>query len=384
MYFALSEEQAALDATVRSLLDRNSDGEAVRRAIQGPRGHDPDLWSTLCEQIGAAALAIPEQYGGAGFSLFETHVVLERLGYALTPSPLLGSAVLGAQAVLRAGDADACSRLLPDIAAGTAVAALAWASPDGHWHPDRSGVRAAGAGDGTMLTGSAHLVLDGADADILLVVAVREDGLVGLYEVDPEASGVRRTPMTGLDLTLRFARIDFRAAPARPLCEDAGVPLAELRDIAAVAVTALQVGAAQRGLDMTVAYAKDREQFGRPIGSFQALKHRMADMLVQVETSRTLSWAAAWSAAHGAADFAEKAAMAKAWCSDALNAVAAETVQLHGGIAITWEHDAQLLFKRAHATSQLFGQPHEQRRRLLAADRGTPRAGAGAAAPAPS
>ncbi|OLT37749.1 hypothetical protein BJF79_05965 [Actinomadura sp. CNU-125] len=185
--------------------------------------------------------------------------------------------------------------------------------------------------------------------------------------------------MTGLDLTLRFARIDFDRAPARPLCEDARGPLAGLRDVAAVAVTALQVGAAQRGLDMTVAYAKEREQFGRPIGSFQALKHRMADMLVHVETSRTLSWAAAWSAARDTADFGERAAMAKSWCSDALNAVAAETVQLHGGIAVTWEHDAQLLFKRAHATSQLFGRPHEHRRRLLGAS-----AGAAGAAPVSS
>ncbi|RSN72124.1 acyl-CoA dehydrogenase family protein [Actinomadura sp. WAC 06369] len=377
MYFALSEEQAALDAAVRSLLERRGDGAAVRRAVESPRGHDPDLWSTLCEQIGAAALAIPEEYGGAGFSLLETHVVLERLGYALTPSPLLGSAVLGAQAVLRSGDVGACARLLPGIAAGTSLAALAWASSDGHWRPDGSDVRAADVGGGAALSGTSHLVLDGAEADVLLVVAARETGGVGLYEVDPGAGGVRRTPVTGLDLTLRFARIDFDAAPARPLCADARGLLARLRDVAAVAVTALQVGAAQRGLDMTVAYAKEREQFGRPIGSFQALKHRMADMLVHVETSRTLSWAAAWSVSRDAPDFGERAAMAKAWCSDALNAVAAETVQLHGGIAITWEHDAQMLFKRAHATSQLFGQPHEHRRRLAPAS-----AGAAGAAPA--
>ncbi|GAA2410683.1 acyl-CoA dehydrogenase family protein [Actinomadura vinacea] len=334
----------------------------MRRAVLTPSGYDTALWSTLCEQIGVSALAIPEKFGGAGFTLFETHVVLERLGYALTPSPLLGSAVLAAQALLRSEHAEACARLLPGIASGTTLAALAWASADGGWHLDRSDVHAS---PGARLTGTSHLVLDGAAADVLLVVAESGAGTTGLYEVDPHAEGVRREHTPAMDTTLRLARIDLASVPARVLADDAGALLGELHDVAAVAVTALQVGTAQRCLDMTVAYAKEREQFGRPIGSFQALKHRMADMLVQVETARTASWAAAWSVAENAPDLRERAATAKAWCSDAVNAVAAETVQLHGGIAITWEHDAQMLFKRAHATSQLFGQPHEQRRRLF-------------------
>ncbi|MBB2910693.1 alkylation response protein AidB-like acyl-CoA dehydrogenase [Streptosporangium becharense] len=362
MRFALSEEQSELSAVVGRVLRRRGDGEAVRRAAGSPAGYDEGLWGILCEQIGVAALAVPEEFGGAGFSLVETHVVLERLGYALTPSPLLGSGVLGAQAILRSGDDAACARLLPGVAAGTTLAALAWATADGRWHRDRSDVRVSGEG---RLTGSAHLVLDGAAADVLLVVGDTGEGAVGLYEVAPEADGVHRVPTPGMDLTLRFARVDFDSAPARLLAADAAALLAGLRDVAAVAVTALQVGAAQRGLDMTVAHTGQRVQFGRPIGSFQALKHRMADMLVLVETSRTISRAAAWSAARGTPDLPERAATAKAWCSDALNEVAAETIQLHGGIAITWEHDAHLVFKRAHATSQLFGQPHEWRRRLF-------------------
>jgi alkylation response protein AidB-like acyl-CoA dehydrogenase len=364
MPFVLSEEQNELSATVRNLLARRSDSGAVRGAVESAPGYDEGLWRTLCEQVGAAGLAIPEEYGGAGFTLFETHVVLEQLGAALTPSPLLGSGVLAAQAVLQSGNEAACERLLPGIAEGTLVAAVAWAGEDGRWHIDRCDVHATG-GDGWTLSGSATLVLDGATADVLLVVAMVGPSQIGLFEVDPADDRVRRTPTPAMDTTLRLARVEFDGVPGTPLALHAAGLLGTVHDIAAVAVTALQVGAAQRGLDMTVAYSKERVQFGRPIGSFQALKHRMADMLVEVETARSVSWAAAWSAARLEPELRERAALAKAWCSESLNKVAAETVQLHGGIAITWEHDAQMVFKRAHATSQLFGQPHEHRQRLF-------------------
>ncbi|MGW2183055.1 acyl-CoA dehydrogenase family protein [Streptomyces sp. NPDC001732] len=364
MLFALSEEQNELSATVRNLLARRSDSDSVRKAVRSARGYDEGLWKTLCEQIGAAGLAVPEEYGGAGFSLFEAHLVLEQLGAALAPSPLLGSGVVAAQAVLRSGNAGACERLLPGIAEGTSVAALAWAGEDARWHTDRCDVHAS-RGDGWTLSGAATLVLDGGAADVLLVVASPAAGQVGLFEVDPAHDKVRRTPTPAMDTTLQLARVEFDNVPASPLTLEATDLLETLYDIAAVAVTGLQVGAAQRGLDMTVAFCKERVQFGRPIGSFQALKHRMADMLVEVETARSASWAAAWSAAQSEPDLRHRAATAKAWCSEALNKVASEAVQLHGGIAITWEHDAQMVFKRAHATSQLFGQPHEHRQRLF-------------------
>jgi len=363
MLFALSPEQNELATTVRELLARRSGSEAVRAAAATGPGYDRGLWRILCEQIGAAGLAIPEEYGGHGFSLLETHVVLEQLGAALTPSPLLGSGVLAAQAVLRSGNPAACERLLPAIADGTAVAALAWADAAGRWRTDGCDVRAAGQEQRT-LSGASTLVLNGADADVLLVVAETGGGRLGLFEVDPAHPGVRRIETPAMDTTLRLDRIEFYAVPAVLLAPDIADALAALHDVAAVAVTALQVGAAQRGLDMTVAYSKERVQFGRPIGSFQAVKHRLADLLVEVETARSVSWAAAWAAARNEPDLPRQASLAKAWCSEALNKVAAETVQLHGGIAITWEHDAQLLFKRAHAASQLFGQPHQHRRRL--------------------
>ena len=349
MDFALSEEQQELAATVRSLLAKRSDGQAVRKAVASQRGFDADLWTLLCEQVGVAALAIPEQHGGAGFSLVETHIVLEELGAALTPSPMLGSAVLAAQALLLSGDETACADLLPGIADGTTVASLVW-----DWAADRQPVVA----EGSSLTGTCPRVLDGDVADVLLVVT--DDGL---FRVDPAQSGVRRPHVGSMDQTLRFATVSLDGADATLVGESTDW-LPTLRDIACVAVTALQVGAMQRCLDLTVAYSQERVQFGRPIGSFQALKHRMADMLVDVETSRSVSWAAAWSAALRDDDLGARSPLAKAWCSDALARVAGEAVQLHGGIAITWEHDVQLYFKRAHALSQLFGQSHEQRARL--------------------
>ena len=364
MLFALSEEQSALAAMVRDLLRKRSDSAAVRSAVAQPRGYDETLWSVLCAQVGVAALAIPEEYGGAGFTLVETHVVLEELGAALTPSPLLGSGVLAAQALLLAGAEDACSELLPGIASGESVAALAWAGEDGRWSVDRVAVAATPQDGGAWtLDGTAAFVLDGDHADVLLVLAQATSG-PALFRVHPEQSGVRRTPAVAMDQTIRLATISFDGAEAVLVDDDASRWLPTLRDVACSAVSALAVGAAPRCLDMTVAYSKERVQFGRPIGSFQALKHRMADMLVEVETARSASWAAAWSAAYRDDDLPTRSATAKAWCSDALSQVAAETVQLHGGIAITWEHDAQLYFKRAHALSQLFGQPREHRRRL--------------------
>jgi alkylation response protein AidB-like acyl-CoA dehydrogenase len=363
MLFALDAEQTELASMVRDLLRKRSDSAAVRSAVGSPRGYDETLWSVLCSQVGVAALAIPEQYGGAGFTLVETHVVLGELGAALTPSPLLGSGVLAAQALLLAGAEDACSELLPGIASGESVAALAWAGADGGWPVERVAVSAAQDNDAWTLDGTASFVLDGDHADLLLVLAQTISG-PGLFRVHPQQSGVRRTSAVTMDQTIRLATVAFDGAEA--VLVDAGASrwLPTLRDIACSANAAMQVGAAQRCLDMTVAYSKERVQFGRPIGSFQALKHRMADMLVEVETARSASWAAAWSAAHRDGDLPTRAAIAKAWCSEALSRVAAETVQLHGGIAITWEHDAQLYFKRAHALSQLFGRPREHRRRL--------------------
>ncbi len=297
MHFALSQEQEELAGTVRSVLAKQPDG----------------AWTVLVEQVGATALAIPEEYDGAGATLFETSLVLTELGATLTPNPLLATAI-ATQALRIAGH----TSHLSELAAGR----------------------------------SASVVLDDPTlaGDLLLVV---RDGL--LHEV----TAARRTPRPGMDLTLDYVQVDIQeSTPLGPVDEQ------QVRDTAAALVTALQVGAMQRCLELTVSYSLERVQFGRQIGSFQALKHRMADLYVELETSRSISWAACWAAANLDDDLGRKASTAKSWCGDALSHIASEMVQLHGGIAITWEHPAHLYFKRAHALNQLFGQPHEHRARL--------------------
>jgi alkylation response protein AidB-like acyl-CoA dehydrogenase len=315
--------------------------------------HAGDVWPKL-RDIGAPGLAVPECYGGAGATLRETCVVLEELGRTLTPSPLLGSAVLAAQALLATGNPGACERLLPGIADGSRVAALVWTGPAGHWAPDEVACRA----ERGTLTGTAHHVLDGAVADVLLVAAGTPGG-VELFEVAPRPPGVSRTGVTAMDLTRRLAVVGLAGVAGRRI---GPVDLARVRDIACVALSAEQVGAAARALELTVEYAKTRVQFGRPIGAFQALQHRMADLHVLVEAARSASYAAALDGP----DLPVRAAVAKVRCSEALMRVAGEMIQIHGGIGITWEHDAHRYFKRAHGTWHLFGQPAEHVTRLAA------------------
>jgi alkylation response protein AidB-like acyl-CoA dehydrogenase len=293
-------EQNDLAAAVRGLLAKRADSAAVRAAIESPAGYDVELWRTLCDQIGVAGLGVAD-----------TAPVLEELGYSLAPTPLLASFV-ASEALSGTGE----TKLLERIEAGE-IATVAAGNP----------------------------VLYGAQADILLAVA--DDGL---REFDPATVSITAAP--AMDATLQFATVDFTGASERIVSEDGGAA-ARARNALLIGVSALAVGCAQRGLDMTVAYSKERVQFGRQIGSFQALKHRMADMLVLVEMARS----AAWAAAAGELE----PVIAASYCIDAVQKVAAETIQLHGGIAITWEHDAHLVFKRAHALSQLAGQPHALR-----------------------
>jgi alkylation response protein AidB-like acyl-CoA dehydrogenase len=360
MSSSLTEEQQELVSFLRSLLAQRSDSAAVRSAMASADGWDRALWRVLCEEIGAASLAIPEKFGGAGFTAVETHLVLEELGYALTPSPFLASVGIAAPALLATDASEACERVLPGVADGSSIATLAWADASGNYSPETVAI-AARRESGWLLDGEAPLVLDGLAADGVLAIARTPEG-PALFLVDAAAS-VDRVATPAVDPTLRFATLRFDAAPAELLSADSAV-FEAIRTAALSAIAALQTGAAARGLDMTVTYAGQRRQFGRLIGSFQALKHRMADMHVRVETSRTASRAAARAIAEGAPTVAEAAMLAKSWCGESLDLVASETIQLHGGIGITWEHDAHLIFKRAHALRQLFGTPEKQRERL--------------------
>ncbi|MPY96444.1 MAG: acyl-CoA dehydrogenase [Actinophytocola sp.] len=350
-----SEERAELARTVHSVLSRESSSERVRAAIDAPRGYDEKLWSVLCEQVGVAALAIPERYGGFGAGIRELQAVAEELGRGVAPSPLLGT-TLATQMLLASGDDDACARLLPDLAAGSHTAALGWVDVAGHWDPEQTAYTARRQGDGYVVDGTAHYVLDGDVADVLLIVADCE-GELGLFEVDPAAA--RRAHTASMDATRRFATVAADTTPARRIGGDVRQALAVVRDVACAVLAAEQVGAASEALALTVAYSKERVQFGRPIGSFQALKHRMADMYVLVEAARSACYAAGEAIDAGSDEAPDAALTAKVYCSEAFETVAAEMIQLHGGIAITWEHDAHLYFKRAHSSSQLFGMPHE-------------------------
>ncbi|WP_226531160.1 acyl-CoA dehydrogenase family protein [Microbacterium paraoxydans] len=360
MSFEPDEDQQELVALVRGILSQRADSAASRRAMESAERFDVDLWRLLCEEIGIAGMAIPEEFGGAGFTLREAQLVLEEIGYSLAPSPYLGSVAIAAQAILATGDADAVARLLPGIAEGSSSAALAWADPTGRFAPDRVDVQAEER-DGWTLNGACGFVLDGDAAEVLLVIARTPEG-PRLFEV-LDADTVVREETPAMDQTLRMVTLRFDETPARTLGAADAEVLETVRALALTAVSAVQAGTAARALDDTVAYATQRVQFGRAIGSFQALKHRMADMHVRVEVARTASRAASAALASRAADRFELAAIAKATCSEALAHVAAEMIQLHGGIAITWEHDAHLIFKRAHALGQLFGTARELRER---------------------
>ncbi|MGW2652389.1 acyl-CoA dehydrogenase family protein [Streptomyces sp. NPDC001478] len=348
----LTQEQDELRAAVRAVLERHP-GDAA--------------WKPLARQIGAAGLAVPEEYGGAGGGARDVHVLMEELGRSLSPLPFLGSAVLTAGALLASGDGAACARLLPGLADGTSVGALAWAE-GGSWETGAVRASAVPGPDGEWrLTGAKEYVLDRPETDVLLVAA-RTGAGVSLYEVAPGTDGVRREPVVPMDSTRALARWVLDGARARLLGTDGGGGrvLEHVRDLACTALAAEQVGAAEACLELTVAHARDRVQFGRPIGSFQAVKHRLADAYVLVESARSAALGAAFAADRDPDALPRAAAVAKSVCSEAFSAVAGETIQLHGGIGITWEHDAHRYFKRAHGTGELFGPPALHRARLAA------------------
>jgi alkylation response protein AidB-like acyl-CoA dehydrogenase len=325
--------------------------DAVRRLLASA-GSSP--WPRLCREVGVAGLTIPERYAGAGAGAAETGVVMEELGRDLTPSPMLGSAVLAAQALLATGDEEACGRLLPAIADGSATAALAWTTRAGRWDSGEVGCVSRPAGRGAWeLEGEAHYVLDGASADVLLVAARGPAG-VGLFEVDPVQDAVLRMASTTMDQTRELAVVRLTRARGRPVGGDAEEALSRARDLACLALGAEQAGAARRALELTVEYTLSRVQFGRVIGSFQALQHRLADLHVLVESARSFAFAAA-SGEESA--LGPRAAAAKVHCSEALMRTAAEMIQLHGAIGVTWEHPAHRYLKRAHGGLHLFGPP---------------------------
>ncbi|MFF8657981.1 acyl-CoA dehydrogenase family protein [Streptomyces huasconensis] len=385
---AFSAEQDEIRRTLRELVTKRCGPDDVKAAVRTPRGYDPALWSALAEQLGLPGLALPEAYGGVGCTAAELALGCEELGRALAPSPLLATAVLAAPLILALGTEEQRAAHLPRIAAGELTAALAVPGTGlatalglvgdnaGDWSGGgrAGGVQARAEGGAWRLYGQAEQVLDGHSAG-LLVVAAHAGGFARsrtlLFLVREGATGMARTRQTSLDETRAQARLELRDVRAELLGDAEGdVPgaLAAAGDVAATVLAAEAVGAADRALERTVEYVRRREQFGRAIGSFQAVKHRLAEVYVQVQAARSAAYYAAWAAGARAAGSggqgAERAgALALAQGLDALRTAASEAVQLHGGIGFTWEHEAHLYFKRASGDELLFGPAHRLRAR---------------------
>ncbi len=366
MDLAFSDEQEQLRDSVRRFLADKSPISEVRRLMETPDGYDRDVWALMAGHLGLLGLTIPERYGGTGSGPAELTIVLEEMGAALLCAPYFSTVALAANAIMLAGDDEAKKELLPLISSGEVIAALAIAEDDGRW--DLAGVRleARPASGGYALTGHKNYVLDGHVADLIVVVARTGDS-IGFFTVGAAAPGLQRTRLPTLDMTRTQARLEFNETPARLIGDPRVAPaaLARTLDLAAIALAAEMVGGAQRCLDMSVSYAKTRYQFGRPIGSFQAIKHKCADMLLNIETARTAAYYAGWAAAAGSDELPAVASLAKAHCSEAFFQVAAENIQIHGGIGFTWEHDAHLYFKRATSSQLLFGDPAYHREQLV-------------------
>jgi alkylation response protein AidB-like acyl-CoA dehydrogenase len=363
--FGFSEEQEELRRSVRRFLEDKSPITEVRRLMETTEGYDASVWSQMANQLGLQALGIPEELGGAGFGYVELGIVFEEMGRSLLCAPYFATVALAANAVLTSGDESAMKQLLPGIASGETIGTLALTEDSGRWDLDAVTCTAREAGDDWALEGHKMFVIDGHVADLILVVA-RTDAGISLFGVKGDATGLARTPLATMDQTRKQARLTFEGTAAWLIGSDgaAGAGIGKTLDLAAVALAAEQVGGAQRCLETSVEYAKTRIQFGRPIGSFQAIKHKCADMLLEVESAKSAAYYAAWAAAEDSDELPVVASLAKAYCSEAYFHAAAENIQIHGGIGFTWEHDAHLYFKRAKSSELILGDPTYHRELL--------------------
>jgi len=365
MNFAFTEEQEELRKIVRSFLDAKSPESAVREQMETSNGVDPAVWAQMGEQMGLQGLIIPEEFGGSGFTQIELGVVLEEMGRALLCAPFFSTVVLAANTLLQSGDKAAMTKYLPGIASGEKTATLASTEPSGKWDEKGITMEAKGSGTDFKLNGTKMFVIDGHTANLVIVAARTTKG-VSLFAVDGDANGLTRTALSTMDQTRKQAKLEFKDVSGELIgTEGKGWDvLSTVFDLAAVSLAAEQVGGAQKVLDMAVEYAKVRVQFGRPIGSFQAIKHKCADMLLEVESAKSAAYYGMWCASEMNAELPSVASLAKAYCSEAYFHAAAENIQIHGGIGFTWEHPAHLYFKRAKSSELLFGDPTYHRELL--------------------
>ncbi len=373
MEFSFSEDQNELRRSARRFLEVESSEQRVREVMATELGYDARVWTRLADELAWTALTIPETHGGLGLTYLDLHPLMEEMGRALLCAPFFSTICLGANALLLGGNEAQRQQYLPLIASGKTTATLAHAEKNRSNGADAIEATYTKQGDGYVLRGTKHYVIDGHSADLAIVAARAEHSRgsegVSLFLLSADTPGISRKWSPTLDQTRRLATIALDAARVSPDAllgeEGAGWGVCERTlDLARIALAAEQVGAAEKCLDMSVQYAKVREQFGRPIGSFQAIKHKCADMLTMVESARSAAFYASALAARGETDLAEAASSAKAFCSETFFHCAAEAIQIHGGIGFTWEHPAHLYFKRAKAAEVLLGDPSYHRERV--------------------
>jgi alkylation response protein AidB-like acyl-CoA dehydrogenase len=359
--FGFSEEQEMLRESARGLLEKECPPAAVRRLMEDERGYDPALWKKMAG-LGWTGLTIPEEFGGAGLTYVDLALVMEEMGRALLPSPFIWT-TMAAEAIRRAGSEAQKRAILPKIAAGETIATIAWMEPPGSW--DAAGITAAAqkTADGFKLDGVKLFVNDAHLADLMIVAArtggAREDG-VTLFALDARRGGIEIVPLKTMDQTRKLSEVRLNGvrAGADEMIGTMGggwKTLAETIDRGKVMIAAEMMGGAQKALEMSVEYAKVRVQFGRPIGSFQAVQHKCANMMVDVESAKSAVYYAAWAVSNEVAESPLAAALAKAAASDAYRRVTADAIQVHGGIGFTWDHDLHLYFKRAKSSEFTFG-----------------------------
>jgi alkylation response protein AidB-like acyl-CoA dehydrogenase len=357
-----SAEHDELRLVVREFLRERSPSREVRRLMEAGENRDDEVWALLTGQLGLSGIAVPEEYGGAGYGPVELGIVLEEMGGALLVAPYFATVALAGQALAASGDSAAMGRWLPGIADGSLTAAFAIAEDSGSWDLAEVAATAEPAGPGWAVTGTKLFVVDGHTADLLLVVARAPDG-PGIFCVEGGAAGVERAKLDALDLTRALASVTLRGAPATRVGagRDAHQWLAEITNLVLAALAAEQIGGAARCLDLAVEYAKVREQFGRPIGSFQAVAHQCADMLADAQSTAAATRYAAVASAAGSEDAALAARVAALRAGESYRRVTEAAIHLLGGVGFTWEHDVHLYYRRAWSAQRLAGGPQAHR-----------------------
>jgi acyl-CoA dehydrogenase len=363
--FTYTDEQRALRAAIAELMAKRSTEHQVRELMGTDTGYDPAVWQELAD-MGLLGLLIPEELGGSGAGPVEVGIAMEEMGRALLCAPYLSTAVLAPNLLSAVGDATERTNTLPRIAAGEVIVSLAYAEGGSAWPPDDIDASARAAGDGWRVTGEKTFVLDALSADLLYVLAQSDSGPT-VFAVERAASGLEAEPLTTVDLTRKLGRVRFSDTPARLIGApgDGVAAFTAALDASAIALLSEQAGGTHRAMEMAADYAKTRYQFGRAIGSFQAVKHMCADMLLETESALSAARHVAWAFEDESPSRWADVALAQAYCSDAFVAVAATSIQVHGGIGFTWEHPAHLYLRRARSDAQLLGSPSVHRERYL-------------------